>query len=423
MKARPAEIPAREISRARHEDDSNKDPTQGKTPMRYAPVTDDLAGLGGAKWAIHERARTLRASGHDVIALTIGEPDVPPPPELLASATRAMAAGRTGYSNGRGEAGLLTALAARYATRRGQAFTPDQFLCLPGTQTVLYMALRALAGPGDEVLVGDPMYATYEGVIRASGAVMVPVPLRAEAGFRMQAADVAARITPRSRVLFLNTPHNPTGAVLTPGDIDALGEVARAHDLWILSDEVYEDLVFEGVTFTSPLSRPGLEDRVVAASSISKSHAAPGFRSGWCVGPPAFTARALPLAETMLFGNQPFIADATAEAISSPSPVAAGMAQRFRARAAMLSGALNGVAGLRVHCPDAGMFALVDVRASGLSGQDFAERLLEATGVAVMPGESFGAGLAGWLRLSLTRPDTEIAEAAARIARFSTRGA
>ena len=390
--------------------------------MTYAPVLDDLAGLGGAKWAIHLRARALKAAGRRVLELTIGEPDTPPPQSLLDRAAQAMLSGRTGYSNGRGEPALLRALADRYTARRGRPFGTDQFLCLPGTQTVLYLVLRALAASGDEVLVGDPMYATYEGVIRASGATMVPVPLRAEHGFRLQAADVAARITPRSRVLFLNTPHNPTGAVLRPDDIAALGDIARAHDLWILSDEVYEELVFDGTSFTSPLAFPDLADRVVAASSISKSHAAPGFRSGWCVGPAEFTARALPLAETMLFGNQPFLADATAEAIALPSPVAAGMAARFAARARRLADHLDGVAGLRVHQPDAGMFALLDVRALNPSGQDFALRLLEAEGVACMPGESFGDGLAGWLRISLTQPDDVMDEAATRIARFAQSG-
>lgn len=391
--------------------------------MKYASVLDDLAGLGGAKWGVHIRARAMQAEGRPVLELTIGEPDTPPPARLLDVAAAALTSGRTGYSNGRGEAGLLRALADRYSQRRGRRFETDQFLCLPGTQTVLYMVLRALAGAGDEVLVSDPMYATYEGVIRASGATMVPVPLRAEHGFRMQAADVAARITPRSRVLFLNTPHNPTGAVLRDADIAALGEVARAHDLWIVSDEVYEELVFDGTEFVSPLSHPGLADRVIAASSISKSHAAPGFRSGWCVGPGDFISRALPLAETMLFGNQPFLADATADAIATPSPVARGMAARYAARAQMLAEVLDGVAGLRVHRPDAGMFALLDVRATGLSGEAFALALLEAEGVACMPGESFGDGLAGWLRISLTQPDTVIDEAAARIARFARQGA
>lgn len=384
--------------------------------MRYAAITDRLAGLGGAKWAVHARARALKAEGQPVIELTIGEPDVPTPPELMALASKAMQAGRTGYSNGQGEPGLLRALADRYSARRGRSISPDQIMCFPGTQTTLYAVLMGLVGPGDEVLLGDPMYATYEGLIAASGARMVPVPLRANAGFRIRADDIADRITPASRVIILNSPHNPTGAVLSRDDFAAIGALAKQHNLWILCDEVYEDLVFEGVAFTSPLDLPDLAERVIVASSISKSHAAPGFRSGWCVGPAAFIQRLLPLSETMLFGNQPFIADMTAAAIAAGSPVAVGMVERFARRADLVLRMLDGVAGLRVHRPDAGMFALVHV---GSDGEKFALALLEQAGVAVMPGPSFGEALRPWLRLSLTQPDEIIEEACTRIARFA----
>ena len=383
--------------------------------MRYAEITDRLAELGGAKWAVHARARELAALGRDIIELTIGEPDVPTPAALIDTAVAAMTAGRTGYSNGRGEPALTQALAARYTVRRGRRISADQVMCFPGTQTALFAVLTALAGGGDEVLVGDPMYATYAGLIAASGATMVPVPLRAEHGFRMQAADVAARVTQRSRVLFLNTPHNPTGAVLARADLAALAQIAVARDLWILCDEVYEDMVFDGTHFASPLDDPAVAERVIVASSISKSHAAPGFRSGWCIGPAEFCTALLPLSETILFGSQPFIADMTAAAVAAPSPVAAGMAVRFKRRAGLISDLLGGKAGLRVNAPAAGMFALVDISATGLSGEAFAHGLLDAHYVAVMPGESFGEALAGWLRLSLTQEDDRIAEACARI--------
>lgn len=389
--------------------------------MRYAPVTDRLAGLGSDKWDVHVRARRMKAAGEAVIELTIGEPDAPTPPALIDTATRAMAAGRTGYSNGRGEPALLKALSARYTARRGRTFGPENFICLPGTQTTLYAVLNTMVTTGDEVMVGDPMYATYEGLIRSTGATVVPVPLRPEHGFRMQAADAEARITPATRVLFLNSPHNPTGAVLTRDDIRALCDLAARHDLWLLCDEVYEDLIFAGTDFASPLDLPEYADRVVVASSISKSHAAPGFRSGWCAGPAEFMDRLLPLSETMLFGSQPFIADMTAEAVSHPSPIAAAMMDRFQRRAAILRDALHGVAGLSVHVPQAGMFAVVDIRAVCPSGHDFAMGLLTQEKVAVMPGESFGTGLKGWLRLSLTQPDHLVAEAAARIARHAAR--
>jgi arginine:pyruvate transaminase len=384
--------------------------------MKYASVTGRLAHLGSAKWELHVKARAMAAAGREVIELTIGEPDVPTPETMIAAAVAAMQAGRTGYSNGRGEPATLAALARRYAARRGRPVGTDQIICLPGTQTSLYGIFRTLVEAGDEVILGDPMYATYEGLIAQTGAVAVPVALRPEAGFRLRAEDVAAKITPRTRVLFLNSPHNPTGAVLRHDEIAALGEVARAHDLWIVSDEVYEELVFPGVPFASPMDLPDLAERTVVACSISKSHAAPGFRAGWVIGPAEFARRLLPLSETMLFGSQPFIADMLALAVSEPSPVAAGMAGRFAHRAAMLAEALDGVAGLRVHRPEAGMFALIDVRATGLSGEAFALSLLEDQGVAVMPGESFGVTLRGWLRVSLTQSDDRTAEAIRRIA-------
>ncbi|MGB3148529.1 MAG: pyridoxal phosphate-dependent aminotransferase, partial [Paracoccaceae bacterium] len=307
----------------------------------------------------------------------------------------------------------------RYSDRLGRTIGKDQLLCLPGTQSALFVALMSITDPGDEVIVGDPMYATYQGIIAASGAVRVPVKLRPEMGFRLQASDVAALITPRTRAIFLNSPHNPTGAMLTPEDIRALGDLAKKHDLWIISDEVYEDLVFPGQSFTSPYLFEDLVDRVIVACSISKSHAAAGFRSGWCMGTPETIARMLPVAETMLFGNQPFIADMTAAALSAPSPVAAGMVARFARRSEAVFQMLDGVAGLAVHRPQAGMFAVIDVRGTGLDSVSFAERLLESQHVAVMPGLSFGDTFGGWIRFSLSRPDADINEACARMARFS----
>jgi len=177
------------------------------------------------------------------------------------------------------------------------------------------------------------MYATYEGVIRTSGADLIPVPLRLENGFRNSADDIAARITPKTSAILLTTPHNPSGSVLTRADIDAIGRLAIKHDFWIISDEVYEELIFDGAEFTSPLYLPELADRVIVVSSILKSHAAPGFRSGWSVGPAEFTEALLPLPETMLFGNQPFIADMTEKAIRDRSSVASGMGQRHAERA------------------------------------------------------------------------------------------
>lgn len=383
--------------------------------MKTTAITQRLAGLGGAKWEVHLRAKAMIQQGGDIVEMTIGEPDVPTPDAMVDSAVAAMRAGRTTYSDGRGEAGLLDALAEHYTRSIGRQFSPTNFMCFPGTQTALYAVLMGVAQAGDEVLVGDPMYATYEGVVRASGADMVPVPLRAEHGFRIQAGDIAARITDKTRAILLTTPHNPTGSILTVQDIDAIGDLALKHDLWIISDEVYDQLVYDGSEFVSPLSRSAYADRVITVSSISKSHAAPGFRSGWCVAPVAFTEALLPLSETMLFGNQPFIADMTEMAVRGGSPVAKGMRTRYAARAARLYDRLTQETGLTVHRPQAGMFAMFNVASTGLDGQDYANHLLDNGGVAVMPGTSFGTTMSNWVRVALTIDDAEFDTAIERI--------
>jgi arginine:pyruvate transaminase len=387
--------------------------------MRYASITDRLADLGSGKWALHIRARQMKASGTDVIELTIGEPDLPPDPSLIAECQRAMNAGRYRYSNGRGEPPVVAALAARYAKRRADV-TADNVLCFPGTQTALFAVMLGLVGAGEGVLVGDPLYATYDGVIQSTGAHRVTVPLKPECGFRMQAADLEKVITSDCRVLLLNTPHNPTGAILTAEDIAALGEVCRRHDLWIVSDEVYEELIFSG-SFASPFDNPALAERAIAVSSISKSHAAPGFRSGWAIGPVEFTRRLLPVSETMLFGVQPFIADMTAYALTHEIGTSAAMRASYSARAAQIATALRNTAGIVPLAPEAGMFILADVAGTGLTGEAFAWMLLEEENVAVMPGSSFGDYAKPYIRISLTVPDSAIAEACKRIVRLAAR--
>lgn len=381
--------------------------------MRYASITDRLADLGSGKWAIHIEARRMAAEGTPVIELTIGEPDMRPDPALLDECARAMYAGRTRYSNGRGEPSVVEALVEKYRKRRADV-TERNVLCFPGTQTALFTVMLGLVDRDDEVLVGDPYYATYEGVIAASGARMAPVPLHPEKGFHLQAEDLARAVTPRSRVLLLNTPHNPTGAVLTTAEIAAIGEVCRQHDLWIVCDEVYEELIF-GSAFASPFDDPALAERTIVVSSISKSHAAPGFRSGWAIGPQEFCDRLLPVSETMLFGVQPFIADMTAMALSHPFEAAEVMRANYERRARLLVDGLAAGSGLNPMMPEGGMFIVVDVSGTGLTGQAFASRLLEDKHVAVMPGASFGDEAVNFIRVSLTVADEQIILAAARM--------
>lgn len=388
--------------------------------MRYASITDRLAHLGSGRWAVHLAARRMKAAGEEIIELTIGEPDVAPDKALLDEAARAMYAGRTRYSNGRGEPSILEALVRKYSKRRPDV-TEKNFLCFPGTQTALYSVMTGLAEAGDGVLVGDPLYATYEGVIASTGAHMIPVPLRPERKFHLQAEDLKRAITPEARVLLLNTPHNPTGAVLTAAEIAAIGDVCRRHDLWIVCDEVYEQLIFEGTPFASPFDIPELAERTIVVSSISKSHAAPGFRSGWAAGPEEFCEKLLPVSETMLFGVQPFISDMTAMALSQHFETADVMRENYRRRAEIVEKAFAGSNLIKPMPPEGGMFVLLDVTATGLNGEEFAWELLHQEKVAVMPGTSFGDQAAGFLRVSLTVPEDVLAVAMGRVGELASR--
>jgi arginine:pyruvate transaminase len=382
--------------------------------MRYASITDRLTGLGSGKWALHIEARHMVHEGTPVLELTIGEPDVAPDRRLLDECARAMYAGRTRYSNGRGEPAVVAALVEKYKQRRDDV-TYQNVLCFPGTQTALFAVMMGLVEAGDTVLTGDPLYATYEGVVASTGAKLTTVPLHPEKRFHLQAEDLEAAITPETRVLLLNNPHNPSGAVLSKEEVGAIGAVCRKHDLWIVCDEVYEQLIFDK-EFHSPFDDPELAERVICVSSISKSHAAPGFRSGWAIGPAEFCERLLPVSETMLFGVQPFIADMTAMALSQHFDTAEVMKQNYIRRANIVADELRGSNTIAPLMPEGGMFILLDVSGTGLSGEDFAWRLLREKHVAVMPGSSFGAEARDFIRLSLTVPDSDLKVAVGRIA-------
>ena len=205
--------------------------------LKTASITNRLAALGSERWAVHFDARKRVAAGEDIIELTIGEPDIPTPTHLIDVADRSMRAGRTGYSGGKGEPEFLKAVADKYATRSGRAITRDNVISFPGTQAAVSMAMLALVESGDAVLVPDPFYATYEGVVRATGADFVTVPMSIENGFRLTVEQLEASHVPNARVLLLNSPHNPTGSVLEADEIAAIGEFCIRHNIWIISDE------------------------------------------------------------------------------------------------------------------------------------------------------------------------------------------
>lgn len=384
------------------------------SPHRFAAISDRLSGLGAAKWAVHVEGLQRAANGQKVTFLSIGEPDLPPPASVLDQAVASMRGGRLKYAAGQGEQVALDAIAAHLSRRSGHEVSPDQIVYTAGTQNGLCTALMTLVQSGEEVLVPDPYYATYEGLVAATGATFVPVPTLPEDGFHVTAEQIEAAITPRTRVLLLNTPSNPTGAVLSQAEIDAIGEVCERHDLWIVVDEVYADLTY-GKQFCSPFDRLHLRHRTLAVSSISKSHALPGFRAGWIASPPEVTPRLVLVAEAMLFGSQPFIEDALAVALSQRHPEVERLSAAFKDRAQQLVSAFDGSTAAKARMPEGGMFIMVDIRETAMSGEEFAWKLLNEHDIVVMPGESFGNGGAGHIRLALTNDAAVLHDAGMRI--------
>ena len=386
--------------------------------MKFAPISDRLAGLGAAKWAVHSESLKRAALGQPIIILSIGEPDLPPPAKVLDQATKSMRSGRTRYAAGQGEPEALLAIENHLSKRSGNPVTPEQVLYTAGTQNGLCTALFTLVQAGDEVLVPDPYYATYEGLVAASGATFVSVPTSPDNGFHVTAQAIENAITPRTKVLLLNNPSNPTGAVLSVEEIDAIGEVCERHDLWIICDEVYADMTFDG-TFCSPFDRPHLRHRTLSVSSISKSHALPGFRAGWVACPAEVTPRLVLVAEAMLFGSQPFIEDALAVALNETHPEVERMRAAYKERADVIVEAFKDSKLISTRLPEGGMFMMLDIRKTGLTGEQFAWRLLDEENVGTMPGESFGSGGAGHVRVALTVEAELLKEASIRIRRLA----
>lgn len=383
--------------------------------MRYSALTQRIAGDGAAAWHIHNRALELREQGVDVVLLSVGDPDFDTPRPIVQAAIDSLLAGDTHYSEVRGSRGLRDSIARRHRQLSGQAVDAEHVIVMPGAQCAVYAVAQCLLDPGDEVIVAEPMYVTYEGVFGAIGAKVVPVAVRPENGFRVDPADVAALVSPRTRAVLLNSPNNPSGASLPLMIWQELALICVRHDLWLISDEVYSELLYEG-EHISPASLPGMAERTATINSLSKSHAMSGWRVGWVIGPKSLADHLEHLSLCMLFGIPDFIQNAAQLALDRDLPEVAQMREEYRQRRDLVCASLSDCPGLRPIRPDGGMFVMVDVRQTGMCAQQFAERLLEGHGVSVLAGEAFGPSAAGHIRMGLVVNRQKLADACRRIA-------
>jgi len=381
--------------------------------MKFSPLVERIGGEGADAWLTHYEAGAARDRGEDVIILSVGDPDLDTPPAVVNKAIEQLRAGDTHYCPASGRHTLREAIAASHAKRTGQSTQAENVVFLSGAQNALFVASMCIAGPGDEIISFDPMYPTYPATLQASGARMVRAPT--SGNFRPDLTALAALITARTRAIVWATPNNPSGVILNESELEVIGSLAEKHDLWVISDEVYAGLAPGGHI---PGLAARMPERVVTLGSLSKSHAMTGWRAGWLVGPRQLAIHAESLVMCMLFGAPGFIQEAAITALS----IAPEAERRIRdycelRRARMLAG-LEGIPRIRAVVPEAGMFMLVDVRQTGLSGYEFMRALYESQRVSVLDGAAFGGETAGFVRVCCATDENSLDSGCERIRRF-----
>lgn len=388
--------------------------------MRYASRIQQIAGKASRAWDIHSIAAEKRASGESAILLTVGDTDFASPASSVAAVHESLAAGRTYYTPSAGGRPMREAIARRHAHKTGQVIDADQVVVTVGAQNALLTAALCLIEPGDQVLVPEPTYLTYPGTIAAAGGESIGIRSPAQNRFHPLIDEMEAAIGPRTRAIFLATPNNPTGAVYSAQELSSIAALCHKHDLWLVSDEVYGDLVYEG-RHISPSVLPGMAERTITIGSLSKSHAMAGWRLGWMIGPPRLARYAGQLALCSTYGIPAFLQDAAVVALEQFPDGVPELQAAYRRRRGRLCERLETLPLLSCHRPEGGMFVMLDARATGLSAYDFAKGLVLEEGVAILPADDFGHSVTGYLRINLGVPDAEMDEAILRLTRYAER--
>lgn len=386
--------------------------------MKLSHRITNITGGGSDGWDVFYKARRMIAEGIPVTELTIGEHDIRTSPAILEAMNRSATGGHTGYAMVPGTLSLRKSVAARIAARTGVPTTAENILITPGGQAALFAAHMAVCDPGDTAVYIDPYYATYPGTIRGAGAVPKAIVTTPDTAFQPTSAALQ-EVTKGAASLLVNTPNNPTGVVYGQETLAAIAGACIANDLWLISDEVYDTQVWEG-HHVSPRSLPGMEERTLVVGSMSKSHAMTGSRVGWICGPAEAISRIINLATHTTYGVAGFIQDAADFALKQGDAVEEEVAAPFRRRRALTMQALAGQNVVRAVPAQGAMYVMLDLRATGMSGDAFANALLDAEHIAVMPGESFGAAAAGHVRVAMTIADDQYLDALNRLIAFAS---
>lgn len=386
--------------------------------MRTAARLDTL-GTEQA-YVVLAAAKRLEARGHHVVHLEIGEPDMPTPPHVVEAGVRALKSGLTRYALAAGVPELREAIAQSLAAR-GVRAGAENVIVTPGAKPMLFCAALALIGPGDEVLCPDPGFPIYDSVVRFAGGQPAYYPLDETRAFAPHVEALAGKITPRTRALILNLPHNPTGGVATPQDLAALAELAQRHDLWVISDEVYGRVRYDG-RCDSIAALPGMAARTVIVDGFSKTYSMTGWRLGYGVMPASLAEPMTTLVINNVSCTATFVQYAGLAALTGPQDAVTAMVAGLAAKRDLLARGLNAIEGISCATPAGAFYCFPDVSGvlerTGLTCESFAERLLAEQHTAVLAGTAFGAAGVGHLRLCYATERAELERALAAIRTF-----
>jgi len=359
-------------------------------------------------------ARALEAQGRDVVHLEIGEPDFDTPANIVDAAVRALRDGQTHYTPAAGIPDLRRAIANEVSATRGIEVDPAQVVVVPGGKPSMYFVITALVEEGDEVVYPNPGFPIYESMIKFAGGTPVPMPLLQANQFRLDTTELESLVTDRTRLIILNSPANPTGGVLTRGDLEAVARVVRDRDVVILADEIYGRIIYEG-EFSSISSLPGMAEKTVILDGFSKTYAMTGWRLGYGVMPVALAEHVTRLQINSNSCTSAHTQWAGVEALTGPQDAVGEMVAAFRQRRDVIVDGLNNIPGIRCLKPSGAFYVFPDITGTGLTSKQMETYLLNDAGVATLAGTSFGAYGEGHIRLSYANSVANIEKALRRI--------
>lgn len=383
-------------------------------------AADRVKNLAGSPTvSIMDKARKLKASGRDVVDLSGGDPDFPTAPHITQAAIEALQNGFTHYTSSQGIPELLQAISQKLENENGVSYNPKtEIIVMPGAKQALYIAVQSIVNPGDEVILFDPAWVSYAPCVELAGGVPIYVTMNMHTGNSELHQSIKAAITSRTRLVIINSPNNPTGQVWTKEQLQILAEFAEHKNIYVLSDEIYEKIIFDDLKHHSIASLPGMSKRTMVLNGLSKSHAMTGWRLGYIAAPEAISKEMLKIHQHSSTCAPSFVQKGAVAAFTGPQDYTNHMVARYKVRRDALVSRLNSIAGIHCEFPQGAFYAFPNIAGTGLSDMEFTDRLLEIEAVAVTPGIAFGNAGAGHIRLSFANSDEMLSEGADRIKRF-----